>query len=70
MKIRSFLVDVTSYVLEKDIVLHDGECIGFSETINLPITHSRGIALPGMTLKIAYEIPCASPVQNNPAIQK
>ena len=69
-EIRSFLVDVTSYVLEKDIVLHDGECIGFSETINLPITHSRGIALPGMTLKIAYEIPCASPVQNNPAIQK
>ena len=59
-EVRSFLVNVASYVLENDIILHDGEVIGFSENTKFPITHSRGIALPGMTLKIGCHASCTS----------
>jgi hypothetical protein len=41
-------------VLECDVVLNDGETIGFSEEQKLQITVSPGIALPGDTIKIEY----------------
>ena len=52
--VREFLSDMVSYVLEEDVILNDGETIGFSEEQKLPITKSKGIALDGMSLKIAY----------------
>lgn len=52
--VRDFLLDITSYVLEYDVVLQDGETIGFSEEQKLGITLSDGIALDGQTLKIEY----------------
>lgn len=55
-QVRSFLVNVASYVLEKNATLHDGESIGFYENAAFPITYSRGIALPGMTFKIVYDV--------------
>lgn len=51
-QLREFLFDLVAYVLNNDIVLHDGETIGFSAEQKLPITRSPGIALAGMTLKI------------------
>lgn len=52
--VRSFLADMAVYVLENDVILNDGETIGFSESQKLPITRSEGVSLPGMTLKIGY----------------
>ena len=52
--LRSFLIDITLYVLEEDVTFQDGETIGFSEGQRLPITRSAGLWLDGMTLKIPY----------------
>lgn len=53
-KIRSFLLDIVDYVLGGNVVLKDGETIGFSAEQKLPIKLSKGIAVNGNTLKIAY----------------
>ncbi len=53
-EVRDFLFDIVAYVLECDVVLNDGETIGFSEEQKLQITVSPGIALPGDTIKIEY----------------
>ena len=50
--IRNFLVSVTAYVLCEDVVLRDGETIGFSEEQKLPIKVSPGLAVKGNTIKI------------------
>ena len=52
--IRGFLLDIVGYVLDGDVTLRDGETIGFSAEQKLPITLSKGIAVDGDTLKIAY----------------
>lgn len=54
-EIREFMYDITAYVLSSDVTLKHGETIGFSATQKLPITFSKGIAVDGKTLKIAYE---------------
>lgn len=54
-KVRNFLASMAGYVLEYDVVLNDGETIGFSAADKHKITRSKGVALPEqMTLKIAY----------------
>lgn len=53
-RIRDFMLSMAGYVLEYDVELKDGETIGFSAEQKLPITRSKGIALDGDTLKIAY----------------
>lgn len=50
--IRNFLVSVTAYVLCEDVILRDGETIGFSEEQKLPIKVSPGLAVDGNTIKI------------------
>lgn len=52
--IRGFLLSICDYVLEGDVVLKDGETIGFSEEQKLPITLSKGVAVDGNSLKIVY----------------
>lgn len=52
--IRDFVLDIVAYILEYDVTLNNGETIGFSEYLKLPITLSKGIALNGESLKIAY----------------
>ena len=44
-----------SYVPEYDVMLQDGETIGFSADKKYTITCSEGVSLPGMTLKISYD---------------
>ena len=52
--IRFFLLDIADYVLSGNVTLKDGETIGFTAEQKLPITLSKGIAVDGNTLKIAY----------------
>ncbi len=56
-ELREFLMNITAYVLEEDVILEDGETIGFSAQEKLPITKSRGVALEGETLKIGWPQP-------------
>ncbi|MFC9712806.1 DUF4261 domain-containing protein [Paenibacillus sp. NPDC056933] len=44
----------TTYVIENDVTLHDGETLGFSAEQKLPITRSEGIATEGSSLKIGF----------------
>lgn len=53
--IRAFLLDIADYVLSGNVTLRDGETIGFTAEQKLPITLSKGIAVDGNTLKIAYD---------------
>lgn len=53
-ELRDFLLNMAAYVVEGDVVLNDGETIGYSAEQKLSITRSRGIALDGYTLKIEY----------------
>lgn len=50
--IRNFLVSVAAYVVGEDVVLRDGETIGFSAEEKLPIKVSPGLAVDGKTIKI------------------
>lgn len=52
--IRAFLLDIATYVIDSDVILRDGETIGFTAEQKLPITKSKGLALDGETLKIVY----------------
>ncbi len=52
--LHSFLLDLSSYVLEEDVTFHDGETVGFTEGQYLPISRSAGVWHGGMTLKIPY----------------
>lgn len=51
-EIRNFLVSVAAYVVCEDVILRDGETIGFSENEKLPIKVSPGLAVDGNTIKI------------------
>ena len=52
--LHGFLSDIANYVITADVVLQDGETIGFSEEQKLPITKSRGVAVEGDSLKIEF----------------
>lgn len=54
-ELHDFLLDIAEYVLEEDVILHDGETIGMSSTQRLKITKSEGVNVSGDSLKIAYE---------------
>ena len=55
-EVRDFLASMVGYVLEYDVVLNDGETIGFSAEDKHKITRGKGVALPDkMTLKISYK---------------
>lgn len=53
-ELHDFLVDISNYVITENVVLQDGETIGFSDEEKLPITKSRGVAVRGESLKIAF----------------
>ena len=56
-ELRDFLASLSSYVLACDVMLKDGETIGFSADDKHTITRSAGVSLPEeqMTLKISWE---------------
>ncbi len=54
-EVREFLINLAGYVLEYDVTLRDGETIGSTADDKHLIRRSRGVALPGMTLKVGFE---------------
>ena len=52
--VHDFLTDIAYYILSEDIILKDGETIGFTESQKFKITKSKGNALGGYTFKINY----------------
>lgn len=55
IEVKKLLVTMATYVLEYDVALRDGETIGFSPEKQHSIILSKGISIPGMTLKISYD---------------
>ena len=53
-EIMEFLYDLCLYLLKGDAYIRDGETVGHSAEEKLPVTRSKGAALDGMTLKIAF----------------
>lgn len=54
-ELRDFLFNIAAYVISSDVTLHDGETIGYTADMKLPIIRSEGFNLDGMTLKIGYK---------------
>ncbi len=52
--LHGFLLDIVGYVINENVILRDGETIGFSAEQKLPISRSRGIAVEGESLKIGF----------------
>lgn len=57
--LRTFLSDIAGCVLERDLMLSDGDVIDYGEKGRLPVTRSAGVFLSGMTLKVPYGEPGA-----------
>ena len=53
-EIVDFLLNICGYIVTEDVILRDGETIGFSEEQKLPITRSQGVAVKGESLKIGF----------------
>lgn len=53
--VKDFLVNIATYCIDEDVVLHDGETIGLSASQRCKLTRSPGVSVGGMTIKIAYE---------------
>lgn len=52
--LQEFVLNMVDYVLSADVILRDGETIGFSAEQKLAISRSPSEVLEGMTLKIEY----------------
>ena len=48
------LLDICNYVITKEVVLRDGETFGFTPEQKFTITRSKGVSVPGETLKLGY----------------
>ena len=53
-ELRNFLLNITAYVIGEDVILHDGETIGFTNEQRLKIVRSKGVNVSGDSLKILY----------------
>ncbi len=53
-ELYDFLMDVAYYVIDNEVVLADGETLGFSEEQKLPVTRSEGVAVEGESIKIGF----------------
>ena len=49
-----FLQGVADYVITSDVILQDGETIGFSAEQKSSITHSKAIAVDGISIKLGF----------------
>lgn len=53
-EVVDFLLNICSYVVTENVILKDGETIGFTADQKLPISRSKGIAVDGESLKIGF----------------
>jgi len=49
-----FLQGVADYVITSDVILQDGETIGFSAEQKISITHSKAVAVDGVSVKLGF----------------
>lgn len=54
LDVYDFLYNIANYVISYDVLLEDGQTIGFSEDEKLPVTYSAGAALKDETIKIDW----------------
>ncbi|MCH5204228.1 MAG: DUF4261 domain-containing protein [Oscillospiraceae bacterium] len=54
IELLDLLTGIANYVITEDVILNEGETIGFTAEQKLPITKSRGVAVEGDSLKIEY----------------
>ena len=52
--IRDLLISIAEYVITEDVLLHDGETIGFSNEQRLKIVRSEGVNVENESLKIIF----------------
>ena len=52
--IYNLLQAIADYVITSDVILQDGETIGFTAEQKIPISQSKGVAVNGTTLKLGY----------------
>ena len=50
----SFLYSIAEYVISEDVLLQDGETIGFTDEQKLPISVGPGVSVQGNTIKIKF----------------
>ena len=53
-EVYNFLASISDYIITSDVVLNDGETIGFSEEQKIQISVSKGIVLDGETIKLGF----------------
>ncbi len=53
-EVYNFLASISDYIITSDVVLNNGETIGFSEEQKIQISVSEGIALDGETVKLGF----------------
>ena len=53
-EVYNFLASISDYIITSDVVLNDGETIGFSEEQKIQISVSEGIAIDGETIKLGF----------------
>ena len=52
--VHELLLNVSGYLIEGDVTLHDGETLGYTAEQKLHITRSEGVNVEGMSLKIEF----------------
>ncbi|MDE7327129.1 MAG: DUF4261 domain-containing protein [Lachnospiraceae bacterium] len=53
-ELDDFLLALSNYVIYHKIVLKHGEVLGFQTWQKLPVTRSRGVAVPGESIKVGF----------------
>ena len=53
-EVYNFLASISDYIITSDVVLNDGETIGFSEEQKIQISVSEGIAVDGAPIKLGF----------------
>ena len=50
--VLSFMYSICEYIISEDVVLQDDETIGFTEEQKIPVHISKGVSVPGETIKL------------------
>lgn len=53
-EVRDLLFTVAAYVISQNVVLRDGETLGYTDAQRFAVTRSGGVNLGGRTIKIAF----------------
>ena len=53
-ELRDFLLNTAGYVIEEDVILHDGETLGYTNEQRLKLVKSAGVNVQGESLKILF----------------